>query len=93
MNGNQPPNATPPQGWAGYPPAAAPVALSRGALFFQAIRGPIVLITLGLLFWVHQAGIVSFSRTWPVLIIVIGLLKLLERLAMPRNIPPGAQYR
>jgi hypothetical protein len=61
-------------------------------MFFRAIQGPIVLITLGVLFAFHQARIFSFGRTWPLLIIVIGVMKLLERLAVPRNFPPGGPY-
>lgn len=57
--------------------------MNRRALFLQAIRGPIMLITIGLLFAIHQAGIISFSRTWPLIIIVIGLMKLFERMASP----------
>jgi hypothetical protein len=53
---------------------------NRAALFAQAIRGPILLITIGVLFAVHQAGIISFARTWPLIIIVIGLMKLIERM-------------
>ena len=45
----------------------------------RAIRGPIVLITVGTLFALDHFGGYSFGRTWPVLIIVIGLLKLMER--------------
>jgi hypothetical protein len=45
----------------------------------QAIRGPIMLITLGALVAIDYAGIYGFWRTWPILIIVFGLLKLLER--------------
>ena len=63
--------------------------MSRGAIFIQAIRGPILLITIGILFAIHQAGILSFSRTWPLLIIVVGLMKLIERMAMPA-LPPSA---
>jgi hypothetical protein len=66
---------------------------NRAALFMQAIRGPILLITIGLLFAAHQAGIISFSRTWPLIIIVIGLMKLFERMlappAQPGYPPPG----
>jgi hypothetical protein len=52
---------------------------SRAALFVQAIRGPILLITLGVLFAIHQAGGFPIYRTWPLLIIVVGVMKLLER--------------
>jgi hypothetical protein len=67
---------------------------SRLALFVQAARGPILLITLGVLFAIHQAGRVSFAQTWPLILIVIGLMKLLERLvARPAPISPGGPYR
>ncbi len=52
-----------------------------GAPLIVAIRGPILLITLGGLFVMEQFGSFSFSRTWPILIIVFGVLKLLERSA------------
>lgn len=61
---------------------------NRGALFAQAIRGPILLITIGVLFAMHQAGVLHFSRTWPLIIIVIGVLKLVERLAIPQPTHP-----
>jgi uncharacterized membrane protein len=61
----------------------------RAALFAQAIRGPILLITIGVLFAMHQAGVLHFSRTWPLIIIVIGILKLVERLVIPP--PPNPQ--
>ena len=57
-------------------------------LFARAIRGPIMLILLGALFALHQSGIIPIERTWPLLIIVVGLLILLERMAGPR-VPPG----
>ena len=43
------------------------------------VRGPIMLITLGVLFAVDQLGSYSFWRTWPVLVILFGVLKLLEK--------------
>lgn len=46
----------------------------------QAIRGPIMLITLGVLVALDYFQGISFTgRTWPVLVIVFGFLKLLER--------------
>jgi hypothetical protein len=72
--------------------------MTRGALYAQAIRGPLVLITVGALFAIHQAGVISFARTWPLIIIVIGLAKLVERLLMQPGYPagpypPGAAYQ
>jgi hypothetical protein len=56
----------------------------------RAIRGPILLITLGVLLAVDQLGPYGFSRTWPVLIIVLGVLKLLEKTAdRPPAYPPA----
>jgi len=47
--------------------------------FLCAIRGPILLITLGALLAMDQFGAYSFGRTWPVLLIVFGIFKLAER--------------
>ena len=61
----------------------------RRALYIQSIRGPVVLITIGVLFAIHQAGILSFGRTWPLLFIIIGVMKLLERAFAPAGaLPP-----
>ena len=50
------------------------------ALFAQAVRGPIMLITVGTLFAIHQAGGIPVWRTWPLILIVVGVMKLIERL-------------
>ena len=47
--------------------------------FLCAIRGPVMLITLGVLLSIDHFGNVSFARTWPVLLIVFGVFKLAER--------------
>ena len=62
---------------------------NRAALFAQAIRGPILLITVGILFALHQAGILSFYQTWPLVVIVAGVMMLIERLFVPRGPFPG----
>ena len=56
---------------------------------FRAIRGPLVLIALGSLFAIDHFGPYEFWRTWPVLIILLGLLKLLDRVVTSR--PEAAQ--
>ena len=58
----------------------------------RAVRGPVVLITLGILFAVDQHGGIGFHRTWPVLFIVFGVLKLVERLLAPPPPPPPPAY-
>jgi hypothetical protein len=44
-----------------------------------AIRGPVMLIALGVLLAIDHFNVVSFSRTWPALLIIFGLFKLLEK--------------
>ncbi|HEU0138582.1 MAG TPA: hypothetical protein VFQ79_02680 [Bryobacteraceae bacterium] len=63
--------------------------------FVQAIRGPILLIALGVLFIVDHAGGPPFRQTWPVLIILFGLLKLLERavIRQPAPVPSSPPER
>lgn len=45
-----------------------------------AIRGPFLLITLGVLIVLDQFSGISLGRTWPVLLIVFGLFRLVERM-------------
>jgi hypothetical protein len=54
----------------------------------RAIRGPITLITLGVLFALNNFTQYSFDKTWPVLLIVFGLLSLLKRGMEPAPPPP-----
>ena len=67
-----------------------------GAAFLRAVRGPMVMITVGVLFVLDQSGVVRVSATWPFLLIVFGLFKLAERLlgpapnAVPAPNPPPA---
>jgi hypothetical protein len=60
--------------------------------FMQAIRGPIMLIALGTLVAIDYAGVYGFWRTWPILIILFGLLKLLEHSGEkpPASYPGGS---
>ena len=57
--------------------------MSRSYLFMRAVRGPVVLIVMGVLFALDHSGVIDFWRTWPVLIILIGVMKLIERLLAP----------
>lgn len=58
------------------------------AEYLRAMRGPVLLIVLGLLLAIDHLGSFSFRHTWPVLLIVIGLMFLLEHLA-PSAGPQG----
>ena len=61
---------------------------SRGIL--SAIRGPIMLITVGVLFAINNFTPYGFQ--WPVLLIVFGLLTLIGRGVSPAP-PPAAPPR
>jgi hypothetical protein len=43
-----------------------------------AIRGPIMLMAIGALFAADQMDRMSITRSWPALLILFGVLKLLE---------------
>ena len=60
----------------------------------RAIRWPITLITVGVLFALNNFTQYSFDRTWPVLLIVFGLLSLLRRgiEPVPPPQPPPAPF-
>lgn len=60
------------------------------AALLAAVRGPILLISLGGLFLIDRLTPYGFWKTWPVLVILLGALKLVERLASrgPRQFEP-----
>jgi Domain of unknown function (DUF5668) len=48
----------------------------------RGLTGPAVLITIGVLFlWQQSSWRFGFWKTWPVILLVIGLIKLAEALA------------
>jgi LiaI-LiaF-like transmembrane region len=52
----------------------------NGASFAAAARGPVLMIAVGALFAADHAGSVSIGRTWPILLIVFGAMRLWEYL-------------
>ncbi len=42
----------------------------------RAIRGPVLMITVGILFALDEFTSLSFSQTWPAILIVVGVLNL-----------------
>jgi len=49
----------------------------------RAIRGPIMLITIGTLFALDHLTEFTIGRTWPTVLIVLGLLSLGDRFGGP----------
>lgn len=69
---------------------------ARAWEFVRAIRGPVLLITFGALTSLNHTNKLDFERSWPVLIIVYGIFKLVERLIgrpMLPNVPPSWQQQ
>lgn len=56
----------------------------------RALRGPIMLITLGTLMALHRFGDYNIGKTWPILLIVLGAMKLLERATQGPSAYAGA---
>ncbi|MEN6330621.1 MAG: DUF5668 domain-containing protein [Smithella sp.] len=45
----------------------------------HALPGGMILITLGVLIYLSKTGVYPFGKTWPVLIIVVGLCSIFQR--------------
>jgi hypothetical protein len=56
----------------------------------RAVRGPIILITIGTLFALDHFTPYGFQQTWPVILIVVGLLTLVGRATRRGPTPGGA---
>jgi len=55
--------------------------------------GPAVLITVGILFLLEQLHVIQFGRSFPILLIVIGVVKIAQRSAPDTgHIQPGPYY-
>jgi hypothetical protein len=48
----------------------------QSQLLLRAIKGPVIMITIGVLFAADRFTDYHFHETWPVLLIVIGLMQL-----------------
>jgi len=72
-------------GWIPSHSACNPANRMRGMV------GPVVLVTLGVLSLIEDLGGPRWHRTWPVLLLAIGITKLLERQMPPSppQVPPG----
>lgn len=58
----------------------------------RRMRGPLILVTIGVLALLDQYNVVQFGQSWPVILIVIGVLMLAERAALAQSPPPPGEY-
>ena len=60
----------------------------------RKLMGPAILVTLGVLFLLDNISRVGFGRTWPAILLVIGVVKLVQSNASSAGhigpLPPGA---
>ena len=66
-------------------------------ILIRRLRGPAILLLLGIIALLHESGLVEFwSLFFPLLLILIGVLKLAERAALAAagdEVPhPGSAY-
>ena len=60
-------------------------------LIIRRLRGPAFLIMVGITALLNQWGVLSFSRSWPLYLILAGVIGLAERAALA-NAPPAPLY-
>lgn len=65
-------------------------AAARGDFRHRSLSGPAVLVTLGVIFLLdnlhnHWWNVPGFGRTWPLILLVIGVIKLIERGHLTNN--------
>ncbi len=67
--------------------------MNSNSLLLRALRGPLTLILVGSLFAIDHAHVISFTKTWPIIIIFLGLIRLAERAIAdePTQPPPFNQ--
>ena len=57
--------------------------MTNNALLIRALRGPLLLILIGVLFLLDHNTAFDFNKTWPVIIIFLGVMRLAERSLTP----------
>jgi len=57
-------------------------------LILRRLRGPLMLVTIGVMALLDQYGVLSFGKSWPLILIVLGVLQLAERMALSQTPPP-----
>lgn len=69
-----------------------PPGFDRARSCRRGLMGPAILLTLGFQFLLESMGVIRFGRTLPLLLIVIGLVKIFQSTAGPGPLegpPPG----
>jgi hypothetical protein len=63
-------------------------------LLIRRLRWPVILVTFGVTALLDQYDILGYGRSWPLYLIVIGILQLAERAALTQTppVPPAAYY-
>jgi hypothetical protein len=62
-------------------------------LLLRRLKGPALLITFGITALLDQYQVLSFGKSWPLYLIVIGIFQLAERAALARmEAPPSGGY-
>lgn len=59
--------------------------MSRVSTGSDSLTGPFLLISLGILFALHEFTRFRFQDTWPFLLILFGLLQLVARLGRAKG--------
>jgi len=59
-------------------------------IMIRRLRGPVFLLLIGMLALLNQADILSWGKSWPLFLILSGILLLAERLALASagGLPP-----
>jgi hypothetical protein len=65
--------------------------VNSNALLLRALRGPLTLILIGTLFVMDHNALISFTKTWPIIIIFLGAIRLAENALVPPQ-PPAPPY-
>ena len=61
-------------------------------IFIRRLTGPAILLLLGVVALLHEAHLVHFGIFVPLLLILLGVLKLAERAALAAEPYPGVAY-
>ncbi|MBX6360180.1 hypothetical protein [Pseudacidobacterium ailaaui] len=58
-------------------------------IFLQRITGPAMILTFGITALLDEWGILSYGKSWPLYLIVLGVLKLAQMAALAKAEPPA----